>query len=117
MQLKMPQEIEIWYIIPAIRKAFAKELVKKGLKQKEIASLLGVTDAAVSQYFKSKRGCEVVFNRNIKKEISTSVEKVMKRSPVQKEIQKICRMCKRDGICCYVHKRHGAPRDCKLCFS
>ena len=63
--MKLPQEIEVWYVIPAIRREFAKGLIKKGLKQREVARMLGVTDAAVSQYFSSKRGSEVRFNQRI----------------------------------------------------
>ena len=116
MGIKLPQEIEVWYIIPAIRREFAKGLVKKNLKQREIARMLGVTDAAVSQYFSSKRGSEVKFNQRVKREIKTSVEKIAKGGDVLVEIQKICKSCKKDGICCYIHKHHGAPKACKVCF-
>ena len=58
MSLKLRQEIEVWYVIPAIRKEIAKGLVKKGLKQRAVARKLEITDAAVSQYFNSKRGGE-----------------------------------------------------------
>lgn len=114
--MKLPQEIEVWYIIPAIRKEIAAALQKKGMKQKEIALRLGVTDAAVSQYFSSKRGSEVRFSRKIKNEIGESVERILKGSSVLPEIQRICRICKEDRLCCYVHKHHGAPKDCRVCF-
>jgi predicted transcriptional regulator len=116
MGLKLPQEIEVWYIIPAIRREFAKVLVKKGLKQREVARILGVTDAAVSQYFSSKRGSEVRFNQRIKKEIKESVDRVMKGKDILAEIQGICRECKKDKICCFIHKHHGAPDNCRVCF-
>ena len=107
MGIKLPQEIEVWYVIPAIRREFAKALVKKGLKQREVARMLGVTDAAVSQYFSSKRGSEVKFNQEIKKEIRTSVEKVMKGGNVLSEIQKICRLCKKAP--CTLSQRISRP--------
>lgn len=116
MSLKLPQEIEVWYIIPAIRREFSKSLVKKGLRQRQIARMLGITDAAVSQYFSSKRGSEVKFNQKVKREIKASVEKVMKGGDILVEIQRICKHCRKDGICCYVHKHHGQPRNCKVCF-
>ena len=53
----MPQEIEVWYIIPAVRRELAKSMVKIGLKQKQIAVTLGITEAAVSQYLKLDRYC------------------------------------------------------------
>ena len=116
MPLKLRQEIEVWYIVPAIRKEMAKGLVKRGLKQRAVAQKLEITDAAVSQYFTSKRGGEVNFNQNIKKEIEASIDRLMRGSNVMKEIQKICKMAHNDGICCYIHKHHGAPKDCNVCF-
>ncbi len=116
MPIKLRQEIEVWYIIPAIRKELARGLVKKGLKQREVARKLEVTDAAISQYFTSKRGGDVKFNQKIKKEIKVSVESILKGSDTLKEIQKICKMVHDDGICCYIHKHHGAPKNCKVCY-
>ena len=49
------QELEVWYILPAIRKAFAIEMIRQGIPQKRIAVLLGVTSAAISQYKNDKR--------------------------------------------------------------
>jgi predicted transcriptional regulator len=115
MTIKLRQEIEVWYIIPAIRREMAKGLVKKGLKQREVARRLGVTDAAVSQYFTSKRGKEVRFSKRISKEIMNSVDGILRGANVMREIQKLCRICHDDGICCYIHKHHGAPSDCRVC--
>ncbi|MEM3391769.1 MAG: helix-turn-helix domain-containing protein [Archaeoglobaceae archaeon] len=44
------------YILPAIRAMVAKELIERGYKIKEVAEMLGLTQAAVSQYLASKRG-------------------------------------------------------------
>ena len=47
----MPQEIEVWYVIPAIRKQLAKALVgEHKLPQKQVADIMGVSSAAISQY-------------------------------------------------------------------
>ena len=53
---KHPQEIEVWYILPAIRKELVRVFKEKGKSGKEIAFLLGITPASVSQYGKDKRG-------------------------------------------------------------
>ncbi len=49
-------EIIFWRVIPAIRKELATALIEKGLKKKEVADLLGITPAALSQYLSGKRG-------------------------------------------------------------
>ncbi len=115
MQIKLRQEIEVWYIIPAIRREMAKTMMKRKVKQREIARMLGVTDAAVSQYLSAKRASEVKFSSNIKKEIGYSVERAMAGANAIKEIQRLCRVCHEDGLCCFIHKHHGAPKDCKIC--
>ena len=69
----MPQEIEVRYILPAIRRDFAKILVKEKEKsQKEAADILDITEAAVSQYIHNKRAKEVVFSEDVSNEIRKS---------------------------------------------
>ena len=44
----LPQELETCYILPALRKEFADVLRSKHkMKQKDIAKILGVTEAAI----------------------------------------------------------------------
>ena len=62
-----PQEIEVWHIIPAIRKELVVALKEKGNSQKKIADLLNLSEAAVSQYLKLKRAREIIFNADVKK--------------------------------------------------
>ena len=39
-KLIFPQEIEVWYVLPAIRKQLALELIKQGLTQSQVSKLL-----------------------------------------------------------------------------
>lgn len=50
-----PCESAVKYKVPAIKAELARKLKKEGKSQKEIAKLLGVTEAAVSQYLSGKR--------------------------------------------------------------
>jgi predicted transcriptional regulator len=43
-------------LLPIIRKEFSILLYKRGMKKKEIAEALKITQSAVSQYLKAKRG-------------------------------------------------------------
>ena len=55
--MKIPCELIVWYVLPSIRRELARELVEKHkFTQAEVARRFGVTDAAISQYLKSKRG-------------------------------------------------------------
>lgn len=60
--MRPPCEIVVWYVIPTIRSELAKELLNKGMKQKEISVLLDITQPAVSQYISDKRGHGIKFN-------------------------------------------------------
>ncbi len=115
--MNLPQEIEVWYIIPAIRKEMAKAMLKKGLRQKEVADRLGVTDAAISQYLKSKRASEVRFDSTMRADIEKSAERVMKGGNAMKEIQRIVRLCRMKGLVCRTGKKLGnSPGGCRACL-
>jgi hypothetical protein len=54
--MKPPCELVVVRILPTIRAALVKSLIKDyGLKQTEVAKLLGITQSAVSQYVTSAR--------------------------------------------------------------
>lgn len=53
----LPSEIESKLLIPAVRAILSKEMViEKGLKEEEVARMLGITQAAVSNYLRGTRG-------------------------------------------------------------
>lgn len=114
----MPQEIEVWYVIPAIRRELTKALLKAGLTQKRVAELLEVTEPAISQYLKLKRAKQVAFDREILSEIEKSAKKIIKHPVcVMAEIQKLCFMIKRRGLLCKLHVTFGnAPTQCSACL-
>ena len=58
LKVLQPQEVEVFYLLPTLRKEIAKALKTRGHDQKRIAAMLGVTDAAVSQYISGKRGSD-----------------------------------------------------------
>lgn len=116
--MKQPQEIEVWYILPAIRREIAKELINLGLKQKEIADILELTEPAVSQYFKSKRAKDVRFDSKIKRKIKEAANRIYQKPGILfKEIQDICNLIRKDKLICEVHKKYDKlEKGCCICF-
>jgi predicted transcriptional regulator len=113
----MPQEVEVLYILPAIRKAFAKALKREGLLQKAIAELLHVTEAAVSQYFSGKRAGQVAFDRQTKRAIASAAKRVMREGNFLLESQRILELVhKKRVVCTAHHKLGGVPRGCDACY-
>ncbi|HXG07256.1 MAG TPA: transcriptional regulator [Nitrososphaera sp.] len=53
----LPSEIEAKSLIPAVRAILAKKLIKEyALKEEDVAKVLGITQAAVSNYVRGTRG-------------------------------------------------------------
>jgi len=122
MQETMPQEIEVRYILPAIRRELARIFIEDHkLSQKEAANLLGLTDAAVSQYRHSKRAKEVVFSDNVINEIKLSTNNILaKKNSKQRliaEIYRISNLTKVKQILCDIHRAQSKDLEsCNVCF-
>ncbi|MEM2121485.1 MAG: transcriptional regulator [Candidatus Woesearchaeota archaeon] len=111
-----PQEVEVWYILPMIRRNLAKELLNLGLKKSEIAKKLGITKAAVSHYVYDKRGDSARI-KGFKKEIKRSAKNIIEGYCVTREIQKLCMLIRKKGLLCKVHKNYDSNirGNCNFC--
>ncbi len=91
--MKSPCETVVWDVLPSIRAAVAEELVKRGLAQKEVSKLLGITPPAVSQYVSKKRGYNIEFGEEIRASISRLAEDLLEKK-VDSPVERICEICK-----------------------
>ena len=115
--MRMPQEFEVWYIIPAIRKGLAEAMLRKGLKQKEIAQKLGITEAAVSQYMKAKRAKGIKLGKDIEKEMETSAGRIINGEDTLGEMHRLTELCRKGKVLCKVHRSKGkVPKECRICL-
>ena len=90
---KIPCEYVVWNILPAIRKEFVKSLKKIfNLSQKQIAEIVKLTPAAVSQYLSDKRGGISITDEKIIREIDKSAKMIYKNKGKNLE-QETCRIC------------------------
>ena len=113
----LPQHIELWYIIPAIRREFAIEMSKHRMKSVEIAEILGVTRAAVSQYFSKTRAVEFKFGNKARKEIRESTRKIIDKRNSNAEIQRIINIMREDKSICRFHNlKEKLDNNCNICF-
>ena len=87
----LPQEIEVWYIIPAVRRELAKLLTQKyGLSYDKAGGVLGITKAAIAQYNKNKRANKINLHPLVMKEVEKSAQRIAKdREKTMKEIIRI----------------------------
>ena len=107
MKKIMPQEIEVWYLIPALRRELSKVLVgENGLTQKKTSNILGVTEAAISQYLKSKRGKEVKFSKKECSEIKKAAKRISDDPNSSMDaLYDLCKMFRGSKSLCDIHKK------------
>ncbi|MDD4160942.1 MAG: helix-turn-helix domain-containing protein [Methanothrix sp.] len=111
MQIKSPCEQIVWDVLPSIRAALAEELIKRGISQKEVSKMLGITPPAVSQYVSKKRGYNIEFREDIRQAIGKLaddlIEEKAKGNELVKRICGICRMLQDDESACISAKCKG----------
>ena len=116
----MPQEIEVWYILPAIRRELAKTMIEDfKLSQKEVANNMYLTESAVSQYMNSKRAKEVIFTEAVLSEIKKSASKIVEDSKtLVPEMLRICDLTAVKQVMCEIHKKQDVvlPENCDICL-
>lgn len=117
LKVLQPQEVEVFYLLPAIRRELAISLKEAGHGQKQIAAMLGVTDAAISQYVSGKRGAEALsptFNKLIKQ----AAADVKDGRSAYAVTQQLMQQASDSGLLCEMHMRldPSVPQKCNVCF-
>ena len=113
-----PQEVEVWYIIPALKRKIARCLVRKyKLSQKKTSDLLELTEGAVSQYINNKRAKDIHLGCELAKDVEKSAGLIQEeKSNINIEIQKLLKLCYKKGVLCKIHKQHQKlPEKCNFC--
>lgn len=117
-----PQEIEVRYILPAVRRELARIFVgEHNLSQKEAADILGLTEAAVSQYQHSKRAKGVIFSNSIVNELRESAGRILadrqNRQRLIAEIYRITNLTNVKHLLCNIHRSQSKGLgSCSVCF-
>ena len=123
-KLVQPQEVMVWYILPAIRRVLTNTLINDyQMAQTKIAKRFGLTEPAISQYKdkegkKNTRGKQVEFGKEIITEISESARRIAEDIDVYapKEVQRILKFIENGGYLCKFHKEFGIVHaNCKIC--
>jgi predicted transcriptional regulator len=107
--MKSPCEEIVWDVLPSIRAAIAEELIKRGISQKEVSKMLGITPPAVSQYVSKKRGYNIEFREDIRGAIGKLADDLIEKKvdDLVKRICEICRLLQDDENACISSRCKG----------
>ena len=102
--MKMPYEIIVWYLLPALRKQLVIELKSSGMPQKTIAKKLHITEAAISQYLHNKRGSKniklgTILTDEIKKSTKT-IKDSNDNNIAERELVRLVRLSHKEKTLC-----------------
>jgi hypothetical protein len=115
----LPQEIQVRYIIPALRKAFADSLVNDyGLTQARAADILDVTPAAISQYFTKKRAASLDLPNVVRDDVRAACDRILDdETSLLHELHRLTTTTDVKELMCTIHRDKGSVTDdCRICF-
>jgi len=123
--MKLPCEVAVKSVVPAIRALLAIELVEThSMKQREVADLLGITQTAISKYTHHVRGGILAVGTEA--EVMTLIAGTaaslangnLKHAALARRICATCRLVREKRLMCELCKRTNPKLNtaqCQLC--
>ena len=121
----LPSEIEAKSLIPAVRAILAKKLIKEySLKEEDIAKVLGITQAAVSNYVRGTRGdIELISKLECVREVNRMIDDIARDLSTNKAYTPstlakfigLCNYMRYTLIICDVHHSIESNIDEQIC--
>ena len=120
-----PCEVAVKTVAPAIRAQVAQALIQQHeMNQVDVAKILGITQSAVSKYYKKVRGTTITLE-NIPElqTITNQIVALLLANPVQQvEVTKLfcqaCTLIRSQGLMCPLCQQNQNPKidGCDFCF-
>lgn len=109
--LLLPCEVGVQTVLPAIRALIARTIIQKhGMKETQVAELLGLSQSAISRYTRKNRGNMLIIENvpEVQKLIDQTIHLLLYGQPHQTTeiLELLCQTCK-------VIREQGLM--CKLC--
>lgn len=113
----LPQEIETWYIIPALRKEISLCLIRDfKISYDKAGKILGISKAAISQYSKGKRAAKIKLPKKLEPMLKNSCKKMInEKANAVEEIEKMIFLIRNKGLVLTVcdKVKEDVLEDCK----
>ncbi|MDA0524009.1 transcriptional regulator [Methanococcoides alaskense] len=114
--MKPTCEIMVQRVLPAIRAGLARTMmIDHGCTQQQVADILGLSRAAVSQYVSEKRGAEVGFSEETNEEIRKFATNLVNGMPAKAMNEGMCNVCKFVQRSGWLFKNAPEAEYCILC--
>jgi predicted transcriptional regulator len=123
--MKLPCEVAVKSVVPAIRALLAIELVEThNMRQREVADLLGITQTAISKYTHHVRGRVLAVGAEdevmtlIIDTAASLVDGNMRGTALARRICTTCKLVREKRLMCKLCKRTNPNLDtaqCQLC--
>jgi predicted transcriptional regulator len=119
--LLLPSEVEAKTIIPALRSLIAKKLINTyHLPQQKVAEMLGITQAAVSNYIREVRGIGVSLEdsaeaRKLVDGIVRSILEGVDQVTLMKKFNEAVTTIKAKRLMCDLHQKLEPSLDAQSC--
>jgi len=115
-------EVAVKCVLPTVRAMIAKEfMMKHKLKQVEVARLLGVSQPAISLYFRKRCGKAIDLEKesditSLLENLAASLAKsILSPNEVISEFCEICPTIRARGLMCKLHKAFDLTIDIEKC--
>jgi predicted transcriptional regulator len=121
--LLLPCEIGVQTVLPAIRALMARTIVEKhGMKEKQVAELLGLSQSAISRYTKKNRGSVITIENvpEVQKLVDQMINLLLHEKPHQTTeiLELLCQTCKvirEKGLMCKLCQKKARENLADIC--
>ena len=125
--LRLPCEVGVKTVLPAIKALMARDIVEKhGMKEKQVAEILGLSQSAISRYTTKDRGNIITLENEpeVQKLISQMTTFLIYEPHKKKEILELfcatCETIRKKGLMCQLCKERMHKKwaeSCTFCSS
>jgi predicted transcriptional regulator len=125
--LRLPCEVGVKTVLPAIKALMARDIVEKhGMKEKQVAEILGLSQSAISRYTTKDRGNIITLENEpeVQKLISQMTTFLIYEPHKKKEILELfcatCETIRKKGLMCQLCKERMHKKwaeSCTFCNS
>ena len=118
----MPCEVGVKAVLPAVRALMARTIVEKhGMKEQQVAEILGLSQSAISRYTSKDRG-NIIAIENVP-EVQTLIDQMInlllynahQKNEIMELFCQTCRIIREKGLICPLCQEKTGNTDLETC--